>query len=317
MVEGLEVVIKYKDVKHKQVASPTLSHSAETAILKKDLAHLRVHAPSYKNVQRWPTAGTSHKVDEGHPDSLYTRWLKLCGNDPESLKLREFLSIGILIGASSSSVSVTPSSLPAKPLPLFGPSKSPPIAPRSDREHPRYLKRRLSSGECPPSPVRKKTGATSVQQIDKSLFALRLLTAKFQDASSSSAVDQQQELAGSGNSPTVSPLPTGDTGTLAPSTTLQRETIGRLTRELWDTRRESMAMQVREKAILKDLDELGARPHIPPSDDLAKLEAELRHERTLRLRAERALHEVEKECRAPFVVPALLQAFMNISELSS
>jgi hypothetical protein len=72
MTEGLEVVIKYKDAKYQQVASPTLTHNAEIAILKKDLAHLRVHSPSQKNVRRvdgsfvlhWPSAGTSLKVDE-------------------------------------------------------------------------------------------------------------------------------------------------------------------------------------------------------------------------------------------------------------
>jgi hypothetical protein len=93
MVEGLEVVIKYKGAKHKQVASLTLSHSAETAILKKDLAHLRVHAPSQKNVKRvggsfilqWPTAGTSHKPDEvpvrditKTPRSIHPNFLRPC-----------------------------------------------------------------------------------------------------------------------------------------------------------------------------------------------------------------------------------------------
>ena len=69
MAEGLEVIIKYRGAKYNQVASPA-SSSSEFAILKKDLAHLRVHSPSQKNVRRvngsfilhWPTAGTSPKV---------------------------------------------------------------------------------------------------------------------------------------------------------------------------------------------------------------------------------------------------------------
>lgn len=51
--------------------------------------------------------------------------------------------------------------------------------------------------------------------------------------------------------------------------------------------------------------------------ELLRLEAELRTERMRRVRAERALSDVERECRAPFVVPALYQAFMKISELSN
>lgn len=69
MVEGLEVTIKYRGEKYNQVASPATPSSA-FAILKKDLAHLRVHSPSQRNVQcangsfilHWPTAGTSPKV---------------------------------------------------------------------------------------------------------------------------------------------------------------------------------------------------------------------------------------------------------------
>ena len=51
--------------------------------------------------------------------------------------------------------------------------------------------------------------------------------------------------------------------------------------------------------------------------ELSRVEADLRAERSRRVSAERALSDVERECRAPFVVPALYQAFMSISELSS
>ncbi|KAG1758788.1 hypothetical protein EDD22DRAFT_783447, partial [Suillus occidentalis] len=43
----------------------------------------------------------------------------------------------------------------------------------------------------------------------------------------------------------------------------------------------------------------------------------LQQERTQRLRAERMLSEVERECKVPFVVPALFQAFCRISELGA
>ena len=44
-------------------------------------------------------------------------------------------------------------------------------------------------------------------------------------------------------------------------------------------------------------------------------EAALNVERKRREVAERCLADVERECRAPFVVPALLQTFMKISQL--
>jgi hypothetical protein len=48
---------------------------------------------------------------------------------------------------------------------------------------------------------------------------------------------------------------------------------------------------------------------------LAEVENELRQERYKRLRAERGLNEIETEKRAPFVVPALFQAFLMVSEM--
>lgn len=115
----------------------------------------------------------------------------------------------------------------------------------------------------------------------------------------------------------------------------------RLTRELWDTRRQLTAIQAREQVILDDLERIGVRPEntgVDRSDvlregtsgtcaellfeltwylELARLEDELKAERARRMRAERALNDVERECRTPFVVPALFQAFMSISELSN
>ncbi|KAJ8588709.1 hypothetical protein M405DRAFT_739797, partial [Rhizopogon salebrosus TDB-379] len=99
----------------------------------------------------------------------------------------------------------------------------------------------------------------------------------------------------------------------------------RLMRDLWDTRREMATLQDREIDLIAALRRLDVRPHILETgprhgttdleDRLAEVENALQGEKIKRLRAERSLNEIEKECRAPFVVPALLRAFLNISEL--
>jgi hypothetical protein len=48
---------------------------------------------------------------------------------------------------------------------------------------------------------------------------------------------------------------------------------------------------------------------------LMLVEIELQQERIQRLRAEHILGEVEKECKTPFVVPALFQAFRRILDI--
>lgn len=50
---------------------------------------------------------------------------------------------------------------------------------------------------------------------------------------------------------------------------------------------------------------------------LERLEAELQTERRLRLEAEKSLEDIKKERSAPFIVPALLDAFLALSKLSS
>ncbi|KAH7926593.1 hypothetical protein BV22DRAFT_343645 [Leucogyrophana mollusca] len=49
---------------------------------------------------------------------------------------------------------------------------------------------------------------------------------------------------------------------------------------------------------------------------LRMTDEDVQRERKRRLRAEQLLREVERECRAPFVVPVLLQAFLSITELT-
>ena len=50
---------------------------------------------------------------------------------------------------------------------------------------------------------------------------------------------------------------------------------------------------------------------------LQAIEAALTVEQKKREVAEKSLADVERECRAPFVIPALLQTFMKISQIAN
>jgi hypothetical protein len=50
---------------------------------------------------------------------------------------------------------------------------------------------------------------------------------------------------------------------------------------------------------------------------LQEVEQELAQEKRRRMDAEATLKDIERECRDPFVVPALLDAFIAISKLTS
>lgn len=50
---------------------------------------------------------------------------------------------------------------------------------------------------------------------------------------------------------------------------------------------------------------------------LKMVESELRAERKRREEAEAALNDIERECREPFIVPALFDAFVSISRITS
>ncbi|KAI6008611.1 hypothetical protein EDC04DRAFT_877248 [Pisolithus marmoratus] len=106
------------------------------------------------------------------------------------------------------------------------------------------------------------------------------------------------------------------------------ERIPLLWREVLEIRRQQMMLRDKEAVLLDEMDKLGGNPRasssataLPTTSSaemrLAAKETELREERERRTRAEKALEEVERECRAPFVVPALFRAFMTISELST
>ena len=47
------------------------------------------------------------------------------------------------------------------------------------------------------------------------------------------------------------------------------------------------------------------------------IDVELRIEREKRTIAERRLEEVERECRNPFIVPAVFKAFVEVSRLTN
>ncbi|KAH7890521.1 hypothetical protein F5I97DRAFT_1922978 [Phlebopus sp. FC_14] len=416
MVAGLEVTIKYKGPKYFHVASSSLSHRAEVAILKKDLSYLRVHPPSQKNVRRvdgafvlrWPTASTGI-LGSNVPDTLYTRWMRLSGNDPESRSLRATLSIesitltreqalfsGRPIGPNAGeqhgngppptspvttrgSHCAEPFMSPKEPQASAAPLHPPPGEPRRDRER-HALKRPLSSGERSPSPVRRKMDETTLQKLNTSMDVLASLNGNLQShgrsasphtaaagALSSSTVEvatgdiqgpetviwaaqnpdppkapQTPEEPAERAKPIMIPPPRVPRKSVSPnipgskssggrsnsiSHASDKESVNRLSREVWDIRRQITALQAREKVVSQELNRLGVRPSPPSSepksesrDDiesrLARAEEELRKERAKRLRAERALEDVERECTAPFIVPALYQAFMSISELS-
>lgn len=110
-----------------------------------------------------------------------------------------------------------------------------------------------------------------------------------------------------------------------PLSTPDSNATSRLTRGLWDTRREMTALQARETDLVASLRHLDAPRHNLESgqaqksseleDRLVEVENELRQERYKRLQAERGLDKIETEKRAPFVVPALFQAFLMVSEM--
>lgn len=121
-----------------------------------------------------------------------------------------------------------------------------------------------------------------------------------------------------------------------------------MTREVWDVRREITALREREASLMQRLERAKnpdpqaeplrrERPWSPeahglPSveDEIAalraqlKVETEARHtaetalqaERRRREFAERVVADARRECAAPFVVPALMDALIKIAELS-
>ncbi|EMD36588.1 hypothetical protein CERSUDRAFT_95877 [Gelatoporia subvermispora B] len=116
-----------------------------------------------------------------------------------------------------------------------------------------------------------------------------------------------------------------------------------LTRELWDIRRQITALKARENDTLRELRNVGALPsandagpEMPESfhflqDEIANLrgrvqreetarrsaETALANERHRRIHAEGVLEDARRETKQPFVVPALMNAFEQLSGWST
>jgi len=108
------------------------------------------------------------------------------------------------------------------------------------------------------------------------------------------------------------------------------EEISRLTRNLYDVREQIEAAKALEERLLDNLKRLDASvadqmpTELEPPDSSTTLPARLRiaelhllAERKQRMEIEKALQDVERECKEPFVVPELLRAFVKISKLTN
>ncbi|TFY54831.1 hypothetical protein EVJ58_g8629 [Rhodofomes roseus] len=148
----------------------------------------------------------------------------------------------------------------------------------------------------------------------------------------------------SSSAPSILSTPSAATNS---SSATQNGSASSLTREIWDVRREIAALAARETVLEEHLKRLGSRPApepsatkpafggsktawLAPSDVISKLRAQLRTEYEARKAAEHALRDerqqrelaaaavanIHRECRAPFVVPALVDAFVEISRIT-
>ncbi|EIW75561.1 hypothetical protein CONPUDRAFT_140014 [Coniophora puteana RWD-64-598 SS2] len=107
------------------------------------------------------------------------------------------------------------------------------------------------------------------------------------------------------------------------STKEAKETIDQLVRQFQEAQEEVQMAQVRSRRLARQLERLGARKSTFPVGerqracecDASDTSEALRVERRRRIRAEQALAEVSAERQAPFIVPALLEAFKEISAL--
>ncbi|KAJ6618193.1 hypothetical protein B0H10DRAFT_1268193 [Mycena sp. CBHHK59/15] len=105
--------------------------------------------------------------------------------------------------------------------------------------------------------------------------------------------------------------------------------IHQLSKVLLDIRKEVASGLLKERAIFQALKKLGAPDIVecqsdssPQNDFISKvglelLQNELTTERQKREEAEESIKEIARECREPFVVPALMDAFITISKLTT
>ncbi|KAK7030412.1 hypothetical protein VNI00_014156 [Paramarasmius palmivorus] len=112
---------------------------------------------------------------------------------------------------------------------------------------------------------------------------------------------------------------------------VSQDNVPKLLAELAEIRRQIQAGLEKEQAILDELKRLNA-PNIPEASPsgmmsagselvyktrLKMIEKQLDEERRRRKVAEEGLKDVERECREPFVVPALLEAFLTLSNMTT
>ncbi|KAJ7779194.1 hypothetical protein B0H16DRAFT_1501893 [Mycena metata] len=102
--------------------------------------------------------------------------------------------------------------------------------------------------------------------------------------------------------------------------------VAALRRELREVRRQLQADLAQERTVLESLRELGVDMTADSVEDevdfvtkarIDHLASELRAERAKRRRVEGVVEDIRRECRAPFVVPALLDAFVEVSRLTA
>ncbi|KAJ7220681.1 hypothetical protein GGX14DRAFT_389084 [Mycena pura] len=101
--------------------------------------------------------------------------------------------------------------------------------------------------------------------------------------------------------------------------------VHNLRRELWEVRRRLNVEILREREITEKLRAHGAQE--PPNEEqdsefatkvrVQQLQSELQTERALRRKADALVQDVRRECKTPFVVPALFDAFVEISQMTS
>ncbi|KAK0199723.1 hypothetical protein DFS33DRAFT_1364510 [Desarmillaria ectypa] len=94
-----------------------------------------------------------------------------------------------------------------------------------------------------------------------------------------------------------------------------------LLHELGSLNEEIKYLAARQTRIREKLQSMGA-PGIPEPDFLFRdkirdLELEIETERKQRIECETALMDIRRECRVPFIVPALFDAFIDISKLTT
>ncbi|PIL27437.1 hypothetical protein GSI_10585 [Ganoderma sinense ZZ0214-1] len=146
-----------------------------------------------------------------------------------------------------------------------------------------------------------------------------------------------------GKSASISSRPHSTTPAPPPGPTRARGSHA-LTRELWDVRRQISALQAQEGDLESEMRRSGQS--VPPKegtnsvaleqrvkaleDEISALreelsreqqsrrvqEALLRAERLRRTEVETMMHDTSRECKQPFVVPALLDAFMKIGQMT-